>query len=126
VCILSDRRGIAHHCKSSDLWGAAQATQPEIASDKEQMAPGSAYQDARSIGMSNCGVQLVMTQLYMPRANQYIIIDLVPPCKKDFQTHKNWHLKTLFGRTSQARTSPDGWVDGPEPLFPPQEGTPFW
>jgi len=19
-----------------------------------------------------------------------------------------------------------GWVDGPEPLFPPQEGMPFW
>jgi len=46
--------------------------------------------------------------------------------QKDFQTYKNWHLKTLFRRRSQARTSPDGWVDGPEPLFSPQEGTPFW
>jgi len=39
--------------------------------------------------------------------------------QKDFETYKNWHLKTLFGRRSQARTLPDGRVDGPEPLFPP-------
>jgi len=54
----------------------------------------------------------------MPRANQYTTIDLVPPHKKIFQTYKNWHLKTLFGRRSQVRSLPDGWVDGPEPLFP--------
>jgi len=45
--------GIAPHCKSSDLWGAAEAAQTEIALDKEQMDPESAYQDAHSIGMSN-------------------------------------------------------------------------
>jgi len=33
--------------------------------------------------------------------------------------YKNWHLKTHFGRRSQARTLPDGWLDKPEPLFPP-------
>jgi len=27
--------GIAHHCKSSDLWDAAEALQPEVASVKE-------------------------------------------------------------------------------------------
>jgi len=62
----------------------------------------------------------------MTRANGHIIIDLVPPHKKIFQTHKNWHLTTLFGRRSQARTLPDGWVDEPEPLFPHQEEMPFW
>jgi len=45
--------GIAHHGKSSNLWGVAEATQSEVASDKEQMVPLSTYQDARSIGMSN-------------------------------------------------------------------------
>jgi len=34
---------MAHHCKLSDVWGAAEAAQPEIASeialDKAQMAP---------------------------------------------------------------------------------------
>jgi len=38
----------------SDLWGMVEAAQPEIALDKEQMAPGSAYQDARSEGVLNC------------------------------------------------------------------------
>jgi len=57
VLILSDRSngGLAHHCKPSDLWGAVEAAQPEIALDKAQMALGSAYQDARSEGISsNC------------------------------------------------------------------------
>jgi len=45
---------MAHHCKPSDLWGAVEAAQPEIASDKEQMAPGCAHQDARSEGVSHC------------------------------------------------------------------------
>jgi len=40
--------------------------------------------------------------------------------------YKNWHLKTVFGRRSQVRTLPGGRVEGPEPRFPPQEGTPFW
>jgi len=57
----------------------------------------------------------------MPRANQYTIIDLIPPRKKIFQTYKNWHLKTLFERKSQARTLPDGWVDEPETLFSPSK-----
>jgi len=60
VLILSDKSkgGIAHHCKLSDLWGAAEAAQPEIASvialDKAQMAPKYTYQDARSEGVSHC------------------------------------------------------------------------
>jgi len=51
----SDRSmgGTAHHCKSSDLWGAVEATQPEVASDKEQMAPLSTYQDAGTGGVLN-------------------------------------------------------------------------
>ena len=55
----------------------------------------------------------------MSRAIRYTIIDLLPLRKEDFQTYRNWHLKTLFGRRSQARTSPDGRVDGSELLFPP-------
>ena len=56
MLILSDKsKGrIAHHCKPSDLWGTVEAAQPEISSDKVQMAPRCAYQDARSEGMSNC------------------------------------------------------------------------
>jgi len=77
-------RGIAHYCKSSDLWGVVEVAQPEIASDKEQMAPLKTYQDARSIGVSNCRVPLVTTQHSMPRANRHIRIDLVPPCQKIF------------------------------------------
>jgi len=110
---------MAHHCKPSDLWGTAEAAQPEIALDKAQMAPGCAYQDDRSKDVSHCGVPLLTTRHSMPRANQYTISDLVPPPRKIFQTHKNWHLKTLFGRRSQVRTSPDGRVNRPEPLFPP-------
>jgi len=49
---------IAHHCKLSDLSGAAEAAQPEIASeialDKAQMAPECTYQDACSEGLSHC------------------------------------------------------------------------
>jgi len=49
---------MAHHCKLSDVWGAAEAAQPEIASeialDKAQMAPEYTYQDARSEGVSHC------------------------------------------------------------------------
>jgi len=63
-----------------------------------------------------------MSHVPWPTANRYARIDLVPPHKKIFQTYKNWRLKTLFGRRSQARTSPDGRVDGPEPLFPPKKG----
>jgi len=50
---------------------------------------------------------------------------LSPTLQKDFQTYKNWHLKTLFGRRSRARTSPDGWVDRSELSSPPKKGCLF-
>ena len=76
------------------MWDTVEAAQPEIALDKEQMVPGSAYQDARSIGVSHCWVPLVTTRHSMPRANQYTIIDLVPPHKKIFKHIKigTWKL----------------------------------
>ena len=34
-------------------------------------------------------------------------------------------MKTFFWRSRQTKTLPDGQVDGPETLSPPQEGTPY-
>ena len=129
VLILSDRskRGIAHHCKSRDLWGAPQAAQPEIASDKEQMAPRSSYQDACSVAHRQllnpaCDDTTFLAKSQSTRSNW-----LSPTSQKDFQKYKNWHLKTLFGRRSQARTLRDEWVDDPEPLSPTsKKGRLFW
>jgi len=72
VLIRQKRGGIAHHCKSSDLWGAVEAAQPEVAADKTQMALLSTQQDARSIGESDCRVLLVTTRHPTPRAQEPI------------------------------------------------------
>jgi len=59
----------------------------------------------------------VILWLSMPRANRHTIIHLVPPHQKIFKRIKTGTWKLSLGRRSQARTSPDGRVDGPEPLF---------
>ena len=104
--------GIAHHGKSSNLWGVAEATQSEVASDKEQMVPLSTYQDARSIGMSNSWAPLVTTQHSTPRANRHII-DLVPSCQKIFKCPKTgtWKLLSLGGGAKQELYLTDGSTD---------------
>ena len=116
-------RGMARHCEPSDL-RATEAAQPEVAADREQVAPGTAHQDARSEGITLPSPASEDTTFHA-KSKSIHNNRLSPTSQKDFQTYKNWHLKTVFGRRSQARTSPDGQVDRPEPLFPPQEGTPF-
>ena len=54
LCYQTEVRGIVRHCKPSDLWGMVEVAQPELASDKEQMAPLSTHQGARSTGLLNC------------------------------------------------------------------------
>jgi len=58
ISIRQKKGGIDHHCKPSDLWGAAKAAQPEIASkiasDKAQMASRCTYRDTRSEGVTHC------------------------------------------------------------------------
>ena len=74
------------------------------------MALLSTHQDARSIGVWNCSVPLVMTWHSVPRANQHIIIDLVPPRKKIFKHIKigTWKL-SLGGEAKRELYLKEGW-----------------
>jgi len=47
--------------------------------------------------MSNCWVPLLTTQHSMPKSNQHIIIDLVPPHKKIFKLIKTGSWKLSLG-----------------------------
>ena len=81
----------------------------------KHLAPLSTYQHARSTGLRPACDDTAFHAKSQSTHNNW----LSPTSPKDFQTYKNWHLKTLSGGMSQATTSADGRVDEPEPLFPP-------
>ena len=111
---------MAHHYKLSDPWGVSKGAQPDVTSDKQHKAPPKHILSSPPRGC----VELLSPTFEDTTCHangQSTHNWLSPTSSKDLKSIKTGTWKPSLEELPNLK--PDGQVDGPEPLFFPQEGT---